>query len=212
MDVKPIGQGDTERFEASIDVRPGWDQHYRHWTRRWASPSPESLEIVDDYELVAGTGVAFHWLTTLPVEITEDTVTITGRRGTATIAVPENCGVTMDSFDHPLRGTINRCTGRVVVVRPIDDIMAVPRRYLARIPPDNLQTLGVGVGADRLRRFAVEAGARGVTALRGLGRAAFPKIAYSWDGLLPYDLGNVRPAGHFTTVETEDPLGEIAGG
>jgi hypothetical protein len=49
-----------------------------------------------------------------------------------------------------------------------------------------------------------------VTALRSLGHAAFPQMAYSWDGLLPLDLGNRRPAGRFTTLETEDPLGDLA--
>ena len=37
--------------------------------------------------------------------------------------------------------------------------------------------------------FAEAVGARGVTALRSLGRAAFPQMGYSWDGLLPVDLG-----------------------
>ena len=52
--------------------------------------------------------------------------------------------------------------------------------------------------------FAEAVGARGVTALRSLGRAAFPQMGYSWDGLLPVDLGWQRPAGHFTTIEFAD--------
>jgi hypothetical protein len=104
------------------------------------------------------------------------------------------------------RDTINRCTGRVVVVRPVEDLSDVYARYLRQLPPTNLQSVSLAVAAGRVLELAEGAGASGVTALRGLGRAAFPKMAYSWDGLLPLDLGNVRPEGHFTTLETEDPL------
>ena len=45
------------------------------------------------------------------------------------------------------------------------------------------------------------AAAAGVTAIRQLGRAAFPRLAYSWDGFLPLDVAYRRPDGHFTTVE-----------
>jgi hypothetical protein len=48
-----------------------------------------------------------------------------------------------------------------------------------------------------------------VTALRRLGRASFPQLAYSWDGYLPLDLGSVRPRGHFSTVESLDTLSEL---
>jgi hypothetical protein len=58
--------------------------------------------------------------------------------------------------------------------------------------------------------FAQAAGACGVTAVRSLGRAAFPQLAYSWDGLLPLDVGHVRPAGHFTTVEFDHLEDELA--
>jgi len=48
-----------------------------------------------------------------------------------------------------------------------------------------------------------------VTAVRSLGRAAFPQLAYSWDGWLPLDMGHLRPEGHFTTVEFDDLRQEI---
>jgi hypothetical protein len=111
--------------------------------------------------------------------------------------------------DFLLRETVNRCTGRVVVVRPVGDIGEVPNLYLSRIPSRNLQTIGIAVGSDRLLRFAEEAGSCGVTAIRPLGRAAFPHLAYSWDGFLPADLASRRPPGHFTTIETEDTLQEL---
>jgi hypothetical protein len=62
----------------------------------------------------------------------------------------------------------------------------------------------------RVLEFAQAAGACGVTAVRSLGRAAFPQLAYSWDGLLPLDVGRLRPAGHFTTVEFDDLHKELA--
>ena len=108
------------------------------------------------------------------------------------------------------RATVNRCTGRVVVVRPVDDLRAVPAQYLRQIPAANLQSMSIAVEPERALELAEGAGRCGVTALRSLGHAAFPQLAYSWDGLLPLDLGNRRPAGHFTTLETEDPLADIA--
>jgi len=111
---------------------------------------------------------------------------------------------------HQWRDTVNRCTGRVVVVRPVEDVAEVFTCYLRGLPPENLQSLSVAVSSERALELAEGAGRRGVTALRSLGRAAFPKMAYSWDGLLPLDLGNVRPPGYFTTLETDDPLAGMA--
>ncbi len=108
------------------------------------------------------------------------------------------------------RATVNRCTGRVVVVRPVDDLRGVPSQYLQQLPAANLQSMSIALETARALQLAEAAGRCGVTALRSLGRAAFPQLAYSWDGLLPLDLGNHRPPGHFTTVESEDPLAEMA--
>jgi hypothetical protein len=108
------------------------------------------------------------------------------------------------------RATVNRCTGRVIVVRPVHDLSEVPHRYLRLLPAANLQSMSVAIPADRLLALAEATGACGVTALRSLGHAAFPRLAYSWDGLLALDLGNRRCPGHFTTVETDDPLADLA--
>jgi hypothetical protein len=108
------------------------------------------------------------------------------------------------------RETVNRCTGRVVVVRPVEDLSEISARYLSQLPPANLQSMSVAVDGRRVLQLAEEVGACGVTALRSLGRAAFPKMAYSWDGLLPLDLGNVRPEGYFTTLEANDPLADLS--
>ncbi len=108
-----------------------------------------------------------------------------------------------------LRETVNRCTGRVIVVRPVSRLEQVPLQYLSRIPSENLQTLGVACGPDRVRELAQRAAACGVTAIRRLGRAAFPRLAYSWDGYLPLDLSNDRSPGYFCTVEEVDLLDQI---
>lgn len=111
---------------------------------------------------------------------------------------------------------VNECQGRVIVVRPVASLMEIPGRYLALLPPDNLQSLSVAVGqpgaglTPAFLAFATACGARGVTAIRTVGRGAFPQLAYSWDGLLPLDLVRPRPAGRFTTIEFDDPLSEIA--
>lgn len=113
-------------------------------------------------------------------------------------------------------GQVNECQGRVIIVRPVNDLMEIPNRYLALLPAANLQSLSVGMGPGEAGprsafwRFASACGERGVTAIRTVGRGAFPQLAYSWDGLLPRDLVCTRPPGRFTTVEFDDPLTEIA--
>jgi hypothetical protein len=103
----------------------------------------------------------------------------------------------------------NACMGRVIIVRPVRDVLDAAG-YLRWLPPANLQSVSVAMDERRVLEFADAAGACGVTAIRSLGRAAFPQLAYSWDGLLPLDVAHLRPAGHFTTVEFEDLAGELA--
>ena len=106
---------------------------------------------------------------------------------------------------------VNDCQGRVVIVRAVDDLMDVPERYLRLLPAAGLQSLSVAVGSPgeglsgRCLRFAEACGKRGVTAVRTVGRGAFPQLAYSWDGLLPADLVRRRPPGYFTTIEFDAP-------
>jgi hypothetical protein len=113
------------------------------------------------------------------------------------------------------QSVVNDCEGRVIIVRPVADLMEVPERYLGLLPAANLQSLSVAVGrggeglTERFLRFAGACGARGVTALRTVGRGAFPQLAYSWDGLIPLDLVRQRPAGWFTTIEFEQPYDEM---
>jgi hypothetical protein len=110
---------------------------------------------------------------------------------------------------------VNDCEGRVIVVRPVRDLMEVPDHYLPMLAPSNLQSLSVAVGREgegltgAFLRFAEACGRRGVTAIRTVGRGAFPQLAYSWDGLIPLDLIRERPAGYFTTIEFDAPYDEI---
>jgi hypothetical protein len=110
---------------------------------------------------------------------------------------------------------VNECQGRVVIVRPVGDLMEIPDIYLRYLPPANLQSLSVAVGrpgeelTTGILRFAEACGVRGVTAIRSVGRGAFPQLAYSWDGLVPLDLVCARQAGHFTSIEFDHPYEEI---
>jgi hypothetical protein len=111
--------------------------------------------------------------------------------------------------------SVNDCQGRVVLVRPVADLMDVPDHYLRLLPADNLQSLSVAVGrageglSASFLSFADACGDRGVTAIRTVGRGAFPQLAYSWDGLIPMDLVRQRPAGRFATIEFDAPYEQI---
>jgi hypothetical protein len=113
------------------------------------------------------------------------------------------------------RSQVNDCQGRVIVVRPVADLMEIPERFLSLIPPSNLQSLSVAVGhegeglTEGFLRFASACAECGVTAVRTLGRGAFPQLAYSWDGLIPLDLAYRRPGGYFTTIEFDHPFAQI---
>ena len=71
VDVKPQGTGDEVSFSARIDATPGWEAYYRKWVRTWESPTPDTLVIRDDYELVNGDAVEWCWSTRLPVQWVE---------------------------------------------------------------------------------------------------------------------------------------------
>jgi hypothetical protein len=110
---------------------------------------------------------------------------------------------------------VDECQTRVIVVRPVDDVMDVPWRYLRMLPRQSLQSLSVAVGrpgeglSRQFLRFARACGRRGVTSIRMVGGGAFPRPAYSWDGLLPLDSVGRRPAGYFTTIEFDSPFEEM---
>jgi hypothetical protein len=110
---------------------------------------------------------------------------------------------------------VNECQGRVIIVRPVEDLEEIHKRYLRWIPSSQLQSLSVAVGRpgesvdSRILRFADACGRRGVTAIRTVGRGAFPQLAYSWDGLLPLDMVSSRMDGYFTSMEFDRPYDQI---
>jgi len=110
---------------------------------------------------------------------------------------------------------VNDCLGRAIVVRPVENLIELPDHYLRLLPALNLQSLSVAVGqpaqglTEEFLHFAMECGACGVTAIRTVGRGAFPQLAYSWDGLVPLDLVSERLEGHFTTIEFDQPYDQI---
>ncbi len=110
-----------------------------------------------------------------------------------------------------LAEAINDARDRTVIVRPVPELAVLPSEYLGRLPARNLQTLSVALDsrAPEFLPLAEALGRCGVTALRTVGRAAFPDLAYSWDGLLPCDFITRRPAGYYTTCEFDDALAQI---
>lgn len=112
-DVKPVGGGDAVRFHAAIDATPGWSGLYSAWRRTWDSPTPDRLDITDDYALASGDGVEFCWNTELPVTIDGRRITITGKRGKVEITAPAECSVRLD--DLPLLE--GRLQHRIVISR-----------------------------------------------------------------------------------------------
>ncbi|MFW6132435.1 MAG: heparinase II/III domain-containing protein [Planctomycetota bacterium] len=120
--VLPEAEGDETGFRASMDLTPRWAGVYDKWTRTFESPRPDRLVITDDYELARGDGVAFYWSTFLPVEVRDDRVVITGRRGRVVLSVPDDCRVRVNELSMPkgppqrrIAFERRRRSGRIVV-------------------------------------------------------------------------------------------------
>lgn len=113
FDVKPQGEGDAVRFHATLDAAPGWAGVYRTWRRTWHSPTPDRLDITDDYALASGDGVEFCWSTELPVAIEGRHITITGQRGQVEISAPADCALRVDALPL-LEGRVQQ---RIVISR-----------------------------------------------------------------------------------------------
>jgi len=110
---------------------------------------------------------------------------------------------------------INECQGRVIIIKPVSNLIEIPESYLSVLPPQNLQSLSVAMGypGEALTQeeldFLHQCASCGVTAIRSVGRGAFPQLAYSWDGMTPLDLLYKRPTGYFSTLEFEKPFEQI---
>ncbi len=111
---------------------------------------------------------------------------------------------------------VNDCVERTIIIRPIENLLEVPQKYLGWLPAKNLQTMSVAIDgpenhiwSSSFAQFVDAIGKRGVTGVRTIGRGPFPQLAYSWDGYLPLDLALERPPGRFTTVEFENTYQQI---
>ncbi len=104
VDVKPRGSGDAVRFQASMDVTPGWELFYKKWTRTWDSPAPDRLTITDTYELAQGRGVEFCWLTQQTVTVRRNRITLRGQTGQVEITTPAGTTVRVDEL--PFHGGV----------------------------------------------------------------------------------------------------------
>ena len=110
---------------------------------------------------------------------------------------------------------INQCQGRVIIVKPVASLMEIPKHYLRKLPRSNMQSLSVAIGhpgeslSQQELDFAHACTSCGITAIRSVGRGAFPQLAYSWDGLIPLDISHSRPAGNFSTIEFDEPFDQI---
>ena len=84
-DITPRARGDAAAFHATMDLAAGWEAWFTQWTRTWESPTPSELTITDDWALMQGDAVAFHWTTTLPITLDAAArcAVIQGRRGRA---------------------------------------------------------------------------------------------------------------------------------
>jgi hypothetical protein len=98
VDVKPEVSGDMQSFQAAIDLSPGWERYYCLWHRSWSSPSPDLIEITDEYELASGDGVEFYWQTRLDVTVDGPIAIVSGERAKATLEAPEGASWRVDEL------------------------------------------------------------------------------------------------------------------
>lgn len=111
--------------------------------------------------------------------------------------------------------SVNSCMGRVIIIRSVKDLIDIPLKYLKILPVKNLQSMSVAFSSTyninnlKYMGFLKSSARCGITAIRSLGRGAFPQLSYSWDGLIPLDLVAERPAGYFSTIEFDNPYQEI---
>jgi hypothetical protein len=77
----PLGHGDLQRLELSIDATPAWDGAVaRRISRRLVSEHPLNFELIDELELAQGLPVVFHLHSYAPVEVQGSSALFRGRR------------------------------------------------------------------------------------------------------------------------------------
>lgn len=123
-DITPRGSGDERAFHARMELAAGWEEWFATWNRAWDSASPAELVITDDWELVKGDGVAFHWTTPLPIALSEDgrSAVIEGRRGRARLTWSEDASAVVEQLplEEPVWKDVMRQRKEMsLVVRPL---------------------------------------------------------------------------------------------
>jgi hypothetical protein len=99
VDVKPTGEGDDTSFRAEIDATPGWEPYYEKWVRSWDSPTPNVIEIRDEWALKQGEGVEWLWQTPLDIQVEGREVVVQGENARARITAPENAEIRVDRLE-----------------------------------------------------------------------------------------------------------------
>jgi hypothetical protein len=112
FDIKPQGRGDQQSFHATVNLTPGWEKYYRKWVRTWDSPTPDVLNIRDEYELVRGAGVEFRWQTTQQITVEKNHVTISGKKVKLALEVPPEAEVRVEDV-----GAWNNAVHRFLSIR-----------------------------------------------------------------------------------------------
>lgn len=100
-DVIPIASGDEKHFRAEIDLTEGWKGWYKHWKRSIISPNVNEINVVDNYIIEKGKGVAMVLNSSLAVDIKSGRAVITGKSGRLIIDIPDECIAEVESLSHP---------------------------------------------------------------------------------------------------------------
>lgn len=98
----PVASGDAKSFKCTVDASLSWDKAYfKNYARNIDSPTPDEINITDEYELgPEALGAAFMWITYLPVEIKGNKAIITGRHAgaKAVLTASDGCVLTVEKF------------------------------------------------------------------------------------------------------------------
>ena len=99
---RPEATGDPTSFSGKVNPTVCWEQeNLQKWVRTIESPTPDIVTIADEYQLgTSATGVAFIWVTYLPVELQGDRVLITSEYGgRAELTIPPGCDVEVEKLN-----------------------------------------------------------------------------------------------------------------
>lgn len=103
-------QGDRDGFSAKVDLLPCWEIFFDRRVRKMSSQSVKRLMIEDEWKLKKGQaqGVAFLWLTSLPVEVKDRIAYIRGGRAMASFKIPDGWTCHIDKLKRDGKSDQNR--------------------------------------------------------------------------------------------------------